>query len=1058
MQGGFAEPCPSGVKVVRAGRRHVVVAQPNVKQYGHQADEIVFALAYARNAGLPVVFRHPKVVASEAMFEIESPAVEIDRSRRTKLFVSASCIFEDRLAGLKVGWEKARSDLVREKIRQLAAYRAAHPDNPLLKWKLVDLKSKTRVGKDQRPQGPYWRRRLVADPVPIRPTRTAELRAVGIERQLGIDPDARLVTVHVREGGYKLGDETQDKGSRRHDSVRNARIETHFAAFDFLAERGYTIVRIGDPSMTPLEYPGLVDLATSPQRDPYFELYCLWRSDFLICGESGPQGAAYLTGTPSLTVNATDPVSSAPVRADGISLLKTVIDRASGRHLSLVDLLHERHLAHLRDPSRFIYVENTSEEILAAVEEMVELVESEGAAPCSPAQVRYKELLTRAVEDLRHLPYVRKWGIDEGFLGYGRLARLQAEKWLGDDADEALASRATPPAATVPQGKADDTSLEPTFELPGDSVAAPEPDPDGPASRPILFVLQHLGFVRNYEPTLRLLSARGYEVRIAYMEDRPGKDEGAFADALLRACPGIAILPAPAQASGRWPKFARALRLFADYVRYYDSRFSGASLVRARAYEYVPHAPKWAFELIGDRGVRRLLRILMRIELAIPTNRAAEAFVAEEHPSLLVVSPLVDFASPLVDYVKAARSQGIPSALCVASWDNLSNKGHMRIVPDRVFVWNDVQKEEAESLHGVPPENVVVTGAQLFDHWFDWEPVRTREEFCRDAGLDASRPFVVFLGSTHGVAPTEPYFVERWLRGVRGASDPRVAGLGVLIRPHPASADRYLSFDLSQVENAAIWPPKASARSEYYSDAGKRDFFESLYYSVAAVGLNTSALIEAAVVGRPVCTIRTEGTLQSQDGTVHFAYLASERNGLLRTADSTDAHLGDLARILDGDVDVERISSFVRHFVRPHGLERPAAPILADAIEDAAKLRVVPRRATMADRCLRTLVAPLSYSAALVTAQPGSREAPLWVRALRPLIWAYVRLVAVGIGLRITPERMSHLKRAVRKRVRKALQRIRRRIVRVLQVVGKLIGRRPRRPGSDLGRSDTTRR
>ena len=53
-------------------------------------------------------------------------------------------------------------------------------------------------------------------------------------------------------------------------------------AVDDLVQRGYTVIRLGDPSMTPLRHPGVVDLATSPTRTNLLEVYCLLRSDFII--------------------------------------------------------------------------------------------------------------------------------------------------------------------------------------------------------------------------------------------------------------------------------------------------------------------------------------------------------------------------------------------------------------------------------------------------------------------------------------------------------------------------------------------------------------------------------------------------------------------------------------------------------------------------------------------------------------------------------------------------------------------------------------------------------
>ena len=85
----------------------------------------------------------------------------------------------------------------------------------------------------------------------------------------------------------------------------------------------------------------------------------------------------------------------------------------------------------------------------------------------------------------------------------------------------------------------------------------------------------------------------------------------------------------------------------------------------------------------------------------------------------MLVTPLVDLGSDQVDYVNVAKAHGIKSALCVHSWDNLTNKGLIRVMPDRIYVWNEVQKNEAVELHGADPSDVFVTGANTYDRWFE---------------------------------------------------------------------------------------------------------------------------------------------------------------------------------------------------------------------------------------------------------------------------------------------------------------------------------------------------
>ena len=57
----------------------------------------------------------------------------------------------------------------------------------------------------------------------------------------------------------------------------------------------------------------------------------------------------------------------------------------------------------------------------------------------------------------------------------------------------------------------------------------------------------------------------------------------------------------------------------------------------------------------------------------------------------------------------------------------LTNRGLIRVTPDRVLVWNDIQKQETTELHEVPAERVVITGAPRFDEFFAMQPSGGRQ-------------------------------------------------------------------------------------------------------------------------------------------------------------------------------------------------------------------------------------------------------------------------------------------------------------------------------------------
>jgi hypothetical protein len=174
-------------------------------------------------------------------------------------------------------------------------------------------------------------------------------------------------------------------------------------------------------------------------------------------------------------------------------------------------------------------------------------------------------------------------------------------------------------------------------------------------------------------------------------------------------------------------------------------------------------------------------------------------------------------------------------------------------------------------------------------------------------------------------------FVREWARRLGASGDPDLEALGVLVRPHPQNFGSWRDADIDEPGRIVVWPRGGVAPTDRSS---KKDYFDSLYHATAVVGINTTALVDSAIVRRPVFTMVHEQFRSTQTGTLHFSYLAREEgNGLLNVAHSWDEHFDQLGAALRGaDGHRERIDGFLEAFVRPHRLERPAAPLAVDAI------------------------------------------------------------------------------------------------------------------------------
>jgi hypothetical protein len=453
----------------------------------------------------------------------------------------------------------------------------------------------------------------------------------------------------------------------------------------------------------------------------------------------------------------------------------------------------------------------------------------------------------------------------------------------------------------------------------------------------ILVAALHNGYYRNIESMASELADRGHQLYLGAERHDSALGGQTIVERLAAAHPNITYGKVPTREQ-KTRFLATKVRLTLDYLRYLEPEYESTPALRQRAEVRTPSG----FMMLARRGLlrsrraRRLLaKALHAIDRSIPASPDIERFLDAQAPDAVIVTPLIGLVpSSQLDLLRSAQARHIPTAVCVWSWDHLSSKAIIRDLPDRLFVWNDVQRREATEMHAVPAERVVVTGAQPFDRWFDQRPSRDREEFARRVGLPAGRPYVLWVCSAlFPGSPSEAQYVLQWVSALRSSSDPRLRDAAILVRPHPSRKRDWDDVDWRTIQDLTLWGDNP------IDSESRGDYFDSLHYSAAVVGLNTSAFIEAGIAGRPVLAILPEEFRPNQEGTLHFHYLLD--GGLLTVSRSLAEHCAQLSSVLAGETQeiLRRQREFVRAFVRPLGFDVPATRVLADAVEDLGRMR-----------------------------------------------------------------------------------------------------------------------
>lgn len=479
------------------------------------------------------------------------------------------------------------------------------------------------------------------------------------------------------------------------------------------------------------------------------------------------------------------------------------------------------------------------------------------------------------------------------------------------------------------------------------------------------FLMTDLQQTKYYYQTLQFLLKRGHTIHLAFFNPREPEKEEVYQSKLAVEFPTtFSVGVAPRKRSDMWNALCVACAWGVDYLLYFHPLLKEAHRLRERVEMRVHPAFVWLVNRCplasSPSGQDLIGRLLRGVYGAIPVSSSIRKCISDFEPDVFLVTPLVFQGSLQSEYLRASESLGVPSAYCVASWDNLTTKGVIRGNPDKIIVWNEIQRDEAITLHGVSSEKVVVTGSQYFDDWFIQRPSRTREDFCQVVGLRPDRPILLYLCSSNFMAPNEKEFVLRWISAIRASKDHALAEAGILIRPYPKSVEQWKSIDLSPYGNVVVWP----AEGEYTtSDAGKRNFYDSVHHSFAVVGINTTAMIESAIIGRCVLSVLAPELNDSQSNTVHFNYLRQENGGFLYLADDLNEHMEHLQEILDKTEQMrEKVSQFVRSFVRPHGIDKPCVPILSQSIEELVHIRLRKTQFSLRGMISRFLLSPVAVS------------------------------------------------------------------------------------------------
>ena len=430
-----------------------------------------------------------------------------------------------------------------------------------------------------------------------------------------------------------------------------------------------------------------------------------------------------------------------------------------------------------------------------------------------------------------------------------------------------------------------------------------------------------------YDRVVRSLHAMGHEVRVVCPADfsEDGNKSGRALIKLLKEETGIKLENAllPRRKNPYWVGLLRNLRDYAIFVR------------PEHPTPYI--APIWIGKELSQKMLRRLelpgIRSFIRskaarvlfawLESHIQPDDAIVDWFKEFQPQVVFASPFVFREDFEVEYTKAAKALKIPAIASLLSWDNLTSKGTYHVKPDQLFVWNQSLVTEAVQIHDFEAQRIFVTGAPVYDPWFDLSPSTDRASFCAAIGLDPSKPYVLYLCSSKSISERETDLIQMLISHFESVDEKHRPAL--VVRPHP-----FKDMEANRLENEWVKVfPKGGQRPD--TDEARSTYYDSLYHCAAVFGVNTTGFLESAILDKPCLTLVNSTTSAGQEMRAHFKHLMDA--GYIEVAKDFPELVSKTMQIISGvDLQKDNRVKFVNDFIRPRGLDVSASTVMTGAI------------------------------------------------------------------------------------------------------------------------------
>lgn len=250
------------------------------------------------------------------------------------------------------------------------------------------------------------------------------------------------------------------------------------------------------------------------------------------------------------------------------------------------------------------------------------------------------------------------------------------------------------------------------------------------------------------------------------------------------------------------------------------------------------------------------IKIFRFLDKLLVRDKVFDKYFEKYKPDLILLANLFDDFE--ANFLRAAKRNKVFSVGLINSWDKVTARCILRILPDKLIVFNDTLKEEIIKTNIVAADDIFVSGIPQYDAYFK-EINISKEDFFKKLGLDLKDKVIVY-SPIGGMFSNSDWDILDWLLAMN-KEEKFGSHVKILVRFPPN--DFIKDEDLKKRPGLLYQYPgtrfSATRSTDWDMNSEElNDLKNTLFYMDLMICYASSISVDAVIFDKPVININFE--------------------------------------------------------------------------------------------------------------------------------------------------------------------------------------------------------